>query len=188
MPKLIILQTKKDHDAEKYNNLRFFWWVFSSILFTLLTFFFSKPLEYALYIFIGFLTLFIWQDLTKNKKTKARINFFLGILYLLWGILFIYYSIMLTRSEGLSISLAGFIIAFVFLMLGYKKIDRHSNLFKRLFKRKHKKKNSWERVNKPMGWVFRKARRRKSNIVNGEHYKYKIVRKGRRKIVYRKRR
>ena len=188
MPDFIVTQTKKEYYDEQYNKLRFFWWVFSSVLFTLLAFFFSRPWEYATYIFIGFMTLFIWQDFTKNRKTKAKINFFLGILYFIWGILFTYFGVMLTKSDGLSISLAGFIIAFVFLRLGYKKMDKYSNLFRKLFKKKKsKRRNDWEKVNKPANWIFKKAQRKKSNIVNGEHYRYKIVRKGKRKEVYRKR-
>lgn len=44
---------------------------------------------------------------------------------------------------------------------------------KRIFKKRHKSSNDWQRINRLPDWAFRKMKRKKTNKVKGEHYVYK---------------
>lgn len=46
---------------------------------------------------------------------------------------------------------------------------------KKIFKRRidNKKGSDWKKIDRLPDWAFKKMKRRRSNIVNGEHYRYK---------------
>ena len=135
MPRLeVVVQSKKDYYKEQHDKLRIIWYMISSGLFTLLFWAFIPSLTTTLFwIFLGFVSLFVFADTTKNKKMKAYTHVFLGLLYSIWGILFLIFSIVFVNTTDERIF--GFIVTTVFFSVAYKKIRKYTNVFDILLKR-----------------------------------------------------
>jgi hypothetical protein len=127
----ITIQSRKSFLAERYDRLKFVWWIFSSILFTSLFYFFVESFSDLWWIFVGFMALFMFADLTKSRKTKAYAHVFLGLLYFIWGVLFLIFTVKYLGTTDERV--VGFILTGSFLMIAYKKIKRYTNLFYVLF-------------------------------------------------------
>lgn len=123
----VITQSKKDYYNEQYHKLRFFGWMIVSVLFASLFYTFIKSLSTLFYVWVGFIFLFAVSDITKNPKTRSYIQVFLGVLYGIWGILFLLATIIYMKTTDERIF--GFIITVIFLFIAYKKINKFTNLF-----------------------------------------------------------
>ena len=130
----VIVQTKQEHCNEMYLRLRFFWWAICSFLFTLLFYGFIKTSFNLFLIFLGFLFLFAYADLTKNEKTKAHVHAFLGVLYFIWGILFLIVTLIMIKTNDEK--MIGLIVTAIFFTIAYKKIKKYTNIIELLFKRR----------------------------------------------------
>lgn len=81
------------------------------------------------------------------------------ITWAMWTMMFVNYAI----SSGLIT-----ILIFVILLIRYgfgKKIKRYA--------RHRNNKDGWQEIDRLPDWAYRKMKRRKKNIVKGEHYLYK---------------
>jgi hypothetical protein len=166
----VITQSKRDYDTERYNRLRFIWWTIASALFTSLFYIFIKSLSTLFYVWAGFIFLFVVSDLTKDQRTKSYIQVFLGILYGIWGLLFLLGTII--YQETTDERIFGFILTAIFLYIAYKKINKYTDLFdtsryKRILPKKTLQQGF--KINKPSGqphkprrsnYIHRKGRRR----------------------------
>ena len=129
----VIVQSKQDYYNEQYLRLRFVWWIISSVLFTSLFYVFIKSLSTLWWIFLGFILLFIFTDLSKNERMKVNVQVFFGALYAIWGLLFLVISLFYLEINDERIF--GFILTAIFFVISYKKIKRYTNLFEIMFKK-----------------------------------------------------
>ncbi|MBT3642774.1 hypothetical protein HN604_03900 [archaeon] len=117
-----------------------------------------------------------------------RINYLLGII----SAFLLGYTILSARFGMNELAIWTLVIGSILLLtllyrLGFikKKVRKSTRKSKTS---NGKRKSEWTIERKPKKWIFQKSRKLRKDIVNGKHFTYKIVRKGKRKIVYKKRR
>ncbi len=126
---LVVTQSKRDYDKEQFITVKVIMWMASSALFTSLFYLFIKSVDTLMWIFFGFIFLFMFSDLTKNQKLKAYIQIVLGVLFSIWGLLFLYISIFILKTTNSRIP--GLILTVIFLYIAYNKISTHTTFFNR---------------------------------------------------------
>ena len=137
--RLVIHQTKKQYYNEMYHRFRFIWWIIASLLFTLIFWGLIESSYNRWYLFLGFLALFVISDFTGNAKVKAYMRITIGVLYFIWGLIFIISSLFLNPSDK-DMLIPGIAVGFIFIYLSYKSVKDNSNLFDVLSILLHKRK------------------------------------------------
>jgi len=135
MPEFIVVQSKESYDREQREKFRILikalWWIFCSYLFS---FIFQPFTESWGYIFLLFFGLFLFADLTKDRKLRAYIKATFAFFYGFWGVGFIVYGL-LVISNGIDMSLIMIGIGALFFWLCYHNLKKYTRLLDRFFKR-----------------------------------------------------
>ena len=135
-PEFVVVETAEEFDRyiKKRNRL-----IFSIILGVISSFFFSSffvpffPLSDIVYIFLGFLVLFIYGDYTKNLKHRSYIKATFAFLYGFWGIAFIVVGIfMYIQKPDTSTIIISSVIGIAFLYLSYRYLKKYTTLIDRI--------------------------------------------------------
>ena len=90
---------------------------------------------------IGFLKLFVFSDSTKNQKLRAYVQGFLGVLFFVWGVIFLLLTVWQLLAAPRSGPLGDigsptvlFMLATAFIYAAHKRIGAYVNLFKVVFR------------------------------------------------------
>lgn len=129
----IVVQSRESQIREQNAKLKILGWMISSFLFTLLFSLFIKSSSARILIFIVFMGLFMFSNGMKNPKARAYAQTFLGILYAVWGIIFI--GVLFFGIDG-EAKIFFAILPLVFFYLAYKRINNYTNFFKIIFRRR----------------------------------------------------
>ena len=106
-------------------------------------------------------------DRIHERNRRRSINAIFWFLFIVSGVLAFFYI----RDYQNGYWLAG--LSLLFLIILIFRYGLHKQI-KNIKRNKHKgKRKDWEKLNHLPNWAYRKMKRKRKNIVNGEHYIYK---------------
>jgi hypothetical protein len=162
-PQFIVVQSWAEYERERQrridNRLFAIKCMVLSGLFTLLFFIIFSLLKIKIefenffWIFLIFLGLFLWSDITKSPTVRAVTQTLFGVLYGLWGVFLLIVVIsaifMLDASPIDGMALSVYVLVGICFYFSYKRINEHTHLFKSGFL--HKLKDLFRNLLKPKG-------------------------------------
>ena len=102
-------------------------------------------------------------DRIQERNRRRKINFILSLFFIITALIgFFAFS-----SNLLKVSYYFFSFALIILIVLIFRYGLHRKI------KLTRNRTDWERINHLPDWAYRKMKRRKSLIVNGDHYKYK---------------